>query len=58
MSNDVDAWVRHFRVLDAREEEVIDDNAHYRALLGHRSEEQGRRTTIQAEAKAKARKPH
>jgi len=55
MSNDVDAWVQRFRALDAQDEEVIDDSAHYRALLGHGSEEQARRTTTQAEAKA--RKP-
>jgi len=55
MSNEVEAWVQRFRVLDTREEEAIDDSVQYRALLAHGREEQGRRTAAQAEAKA--RKP-
>ena len=49
MSNEVEGWVKRFRVLDAQEEEVIDDSAHYRSLLGRGSEEPARRTTAQAE---------
>jgi hypothetical protein len=55
MSNEVETWVKRFRVLDTQEEEAIDDSAQYRSLLGHVREEQVRRTATPAEAKA--RKP-
>ena len=55
MSNEVETWVKRFRVLDAQEEEVIDDSAQYRSMLGRRSEEKGGRPAVQTEAKA--RKP-
>jgi hypothetical protein len=40
MSNEVEAWVQRFRVLDKQEEEVVDDSVQYRALLVHGREEQ------------------
>ncbi|HEY4038293.1 MAG TPA: hypothetical protein VGM15_05680 [Burkholderiaceae bacterium] len=55
MSNEVDTWVKRFRVLDTQEEEAIDDSVQYRALLVQGREEQVRRNATQAEAKA--RKP-
>jgi len=51
MKKDVGPWVQRFGALDAQEEEVVDDSAHYRALLGRESEEKARRATTQPEAK-------
>ena len=53
-ADDIELWLKRFRTAQMQDEESVDDNAGYRALLGDASEPKAR---TQPETKARTPKP-